>query len=280
METNGEPAIIIPENTKYTLCFLDSNGLPKQFIVFGGTSKPMSEDEIKVHLFSDDKQRAEIDLLGSHPTFHHSSQQIHPDYSIRTIKKKIIHEIGSNELCYEEIYLFSTKKEKIPLLSAYQQMNNQTPTIKAQTRLERQLQELENISNNLDKRMLGQFLFNLKVDNPRDIEEDIISYEELLTIMPKEGEYKVSIPIGQKFSRSHQWLFSGNPMDILTGDGEPVYQRSKQNDLYVFENQLLMSYGKIENNIIYVCLVKNVLEYANKMSIDHLYIIDLYLPFL
>ena len=163
METNGEPAIIIPENTKYTLCFLDSNGLPKQFIVFGGTSKPMSEDEIKVHLFSDDKQRAEIDLLGSHPTFHHSSQQIHPDDSIRTIKKKIIHEIGSNELCYEEIYLFSTKKEKIPLLSAYQQMNNQTPTIKAQTRLERQLQELENISNNLDKRMLGQFLFNLKI---------------------------------------------------------------------------------------------------------------------
>jgi hypothetical protein len=272
--------IVIPENKKYTLCFLDSNGLPKQFIVFGGTSKPMSEDEIKLHLFRDDKQRIEIDLLDTQPTFYHSSQQLHADDSIRTIKKKIIHEIGANELCYEEIYLFSIKKERVSLLAAYQQMNNHPPTIKAQTRLERQLQELENISNNLDKRTLGQFLFNLKVDNPHDIGEDAVTYEDLLKIMPKEDEYKVSIPIGQRFSRNHQWLFSGNPTDILTGDGEPVYRRSKKDDLYVFENQLLMSYGEIENKIIYVCLAKDVLEYANKMTIDQEYMVDLYFPLL
>ena len=282
--TSAKPdlPIIVPQKTKYTLCFLDSNGLPRQFIVFGGASEPMSEDDIKTHLFSDDKQRIEIDLLSSRPTFHHTSQQIHPDDSIRTIKKKIIHEVGANEICYDEIYLFSNQKMNIPLLSAYQQMNRQSPTIKAQTRLERQLQELENISGDVDKRTLGQFIFNLKqpLQDWYETDKEFISYEELLTFMPKEGEYTVSVPIGQKFSKGHQWLFSGNPMDILTGDGEPAYQRSKKNELYVFENQLLMNYGVIENNIIYVCLVKDVLEYANKMTIDHEYMVDLYFPLL
>ena len=39
-------SINIPKKEKYTLCILDSNGNPKNFIVFGGTSQPMNEDEI------------------------------------------------------------------------------------------------------------------------------------------------------------------------------------------------------------------------------------------
>ena len=122
----------------YTFCVLDSHGAPKQFIVCGGTNPQMADDEIKLQLFSDDQQRLMLDTIQPLPTFHQSSQQIHPDDSNRTIKKKLIHELGSNNVCYEEIYLFSNHPEKIPLLAAYQQITEkETAKLgKGATRLE------------------------------------------------------------------------------------------------------------------------------------------------
>lgn len=278
-----------PVKSIYTLCFLDSHGSPTQFIVLGGISPHMTDDEIKLQIFSDDQERLALTLIQPSPTFRQSSQQIHLDDSIRTIKKKIIHELGANNICYEEIYLFSNHNEKVPLLPAYQQITKrqgESKLGKGATRLERQLQELENISTDLDKRTLGQFLLNMKVDNTSDIlqktvlDRDTFVYEDLLPIMPKESTYVISKPLGQRFAKGHQWLFPGNPFDILTGDGEPIFKKTKQNDLYVFENHLLMNYGNIEKKIIYVCLAKNVLDYAVENSIDPTYIVDLYYPLL
>ena len=268
-------------SSTYTFCILDSHGAPKQFIVCNGTSPQMTDDEIKLQLFSDDQQRLMLDTIQPLPTFHQSSQQIHPDDSIRTIKKKLIHELGSNNVCYEEIYLFSNHPEKIPLLAAYQQITEkETAKLgKGASRLERQLVELENISSQLDKRTLGQFLFNVKQKDDQLEDKTIYQYEDLLPIFHNKKSI-VSKPLGQRFVKNFQYLFSGNPFDILTGDGEPVFQRSKQNDLYVFENHLLMNYGEIENNIIYVCLAKNVLDYATEMSVTPKYLLDFYFPLL
>ena len=275
----------LPKESVYTVCFLDSHGSPQQFVVYGGISPPMTEEEIKLQLFSDDIERVAVETIDPPPLFHQSSQQIHPDDSIRTIKKKIIHELGINNVSYDEIYLFSNHREKVPPLAAYQQIVfKDTPKLgKAATRLERQLQELENISSELDKRTLGQFLMNLQLDqaaNKMSLDKETYTYEDLLPFLNDKEEYVVSRPLGQRFAKGNQWLFSGNPMDILSGDGEPVFQKTKQNDLYVFENHLLMNYGKIDKNIIYVCLAKNVLEYAIEQSIDTAYMTDLYFPLL
>jgi hypothetical protein len=105
--------------------------------------------------------------------------------------------------------LFSNCREKIKILDAYQQITGSKKAIgKTETLLEKQLLELENISNQLDKRILGQFLLNLKVENVEsiDTEKQEYTYEDLLTFMPKEGSYTTSIPLGQKFSKSHNWL--------------------------------------------------------------------------
>ena len=277
-------SINIPKKEKYTLCILDSKGNPKNFIVFGGTSQPMSEDEIKINLFSNDEDRHSLDLLETKPSFHYSSQQIHIDDSIRTIKKKIIHELGSSNVCYEEIYLFSNIKKKINLLTAYQQIT-QKYLNKSISRIEKQLQELENISNELDKKTLGQFLLNLKVskdisDKLEEIKSENFIYEDLLKFITKENEFIISTPIGQKFSKNFNLLFSGNPMDILSGDEEPVYKNNKNNEIYVFENHLLLNYGIFENGIIYVCLAEDVLNYAIDNNIDLNFMIKLYYPLL
>ena len=113
MEEEEVLTINIPKKEKYTLCILDSKGNPKNFIVFGASSQVMDEEEIKISLFSNDEERKILDTIEPQPTFHYSSQQIHIDDSIRTIKKKIIHELGSNNVCYEEIYLFSNIQKKI-----------------------------------------------------------------------------------------------------------------------------------------------------------------------
>ena len=278
--------VLQPKNSIYTLCLLDSHGIPTQFIACGGVSPHMTDDEIKLQLFSDDQERLALEAIQPLPTFRQSSQQLHLDDSIRAIKKKIIHELGANNLSYEEIYLFSNTKEKIPLLQAYQQITQQQGSSKlgkGATRLERQLQELENISVDLDKRTLGQFLLNVKVDQAVDVpvlDKETFVYEDLLPIISKESTYVISKPLGQRFAKGHQWLFPGNPFDVLTGDGEPIFRKTRQNDLYVFENHLLMNYGELEKNIIYVCLAKDVLQYAVENSIDPSYITDLYFPLL
>ena len=298
----------IPEKDVYTLCFLDSQGMPKQFISFqGNTSQILSEEELKTNLFSDEELN-KINQLGTSPVFRQSSQQIHLDDSIRTIKKKIIHELGANNISYEEIYLFANHLEKISLLEAYQQVTqtNVAVTTKGATRIERQLQELENIHNEMDSRTLGQFLMNLKVEkvvgmnttysdiemseqtrdtsndeeNINVLEKDSYLYEDLLKIIPKQEKYMLSFSLGQKFSKTVDLLYSGNPFDVMSGDGEPVFQKNKKNELYVFENHLLMNYGNIDKNIIYVCLVGDVLDYAIQNNINESYFVDLYFPLL
>jgi len=279
-------SINIPKKEKYTLCILDSNGNPKNFIVFGGSSQPMNEDEIKSYLFSDDQEIISLNLINPPPTFHYSSQQIHMDDSIRTVKKKIIHELGSSNVCYEEIYLFSNIKKKIKLLNVYQEITQQNIQLnKSTSRIERQLQELENIYNEMDKKTLGQFLLNLKIshtiiDDIEKLKSNIFVYEDLLKFLPKEDEYIISTPIGQKFSKNFNHLFSGNPTDVLSIDGELVYKSNKQNELYVFENDLLLNYGTFENNIIYLSLAEDVFNYAINNNIDSNFMIKNYYPFL
>jgi len=98
--------IEIPESQKYILCLLNSQGKPTKYIVFNGNSTPITEEQIKQKLFSKDGERQNFDAIVPQPEFHITAQQIHKDDTIRTIKKKIIHELGKNNVCYEELYLF------------------------------------------------------------------------------------------------------------------------------------------------------------------------------
>jgi hypothetical protein len=255
----------IPDKEKYYICLLDSYGKPTRIIAFNGTSTQTTEEEMKKHLFSNDEELMAFDLIQPAPEFHNSIQQLHKDDSVRAIKKKILHEIGINEISYDEIYIFSKRLEHINLLKTYQEITKNDQTI-------------------LDKRTIGQFLLNAQID--KSIVEDLLSlgkinftYEDLLKrIGGSTIKSNLSIPIGQKFSVFRNILFSGNPFDVLSGDGEPVFQKDKKNDLYTFENQLLLNYGDIINNVIYVCFAEDVLDYSMENGLNSEYMIELYYP--
>jgi hypothetical protein len=92
------PIVTIPISDIYRIHLLDNQGKIKTIYVFSGGARDLqtvfSESEIN-----------EINTKAIEVVF--STQQIHKDDSIRIIKKKIIHEIGEQELCYDEIYFFA-----------------------------------------------------------------------------------------------------------------------------------------------------------------------------
>lgn len=242
----------------FKVYFLDSDGNKSRLVIFGNSSE-LSMDKI----FSESEKKS---LEEEKITPEYSAQQIHKDDSIRAVKKKIIKEYGTNLLSYEEIYMFSKSKMNINLWNIYQEI---TP---------------------LTSSMIGQLLVNInlpvnKIDELTGIIEektnDNISYDDLLRLNIDKEENDLFLPIGMTFAKTHNFLFSANPFDILS---DPLYEPSNKNPLLALDNKLLLNERFIrasnESNVIYVSLYGNVLEFAKKRHIDSEYIIRCYYPFL
>jgi len=269
--------IDIPEKQKYILCLLNSQGKPTKYIVFNGNSTPMTDEQIKQKLFSKDGDRQIFDSITPQPEFHNSSQQIHKDDTIRTIKKKIIHEIGKNDLSYEEIYIFGQQNMHIDHVSVIDQNKGL-----------------------FNGKLMSQFAINIQLPHEhyeelKQMNKPDYKYEDFTKYINKNDKYKISIPLGQRFSNYRDFLFSGNPYDVelIKDDPIPAFQMSKNNELYTFENQLLLNYGELVDNVIYLCKAGDVLDYADniqysysdgstieKPPIDHSFMIELYFPLL
>src|SRR6056300_1651935 len=92
--------IKIPSEQIFKIHYLDYSGSENKIILFANSNQPFNLNEI----FSED-EIVNINLKNIDVVF--SSQQIYTDDTIRTIKKKIITEIGTNIISYPELYLFS-----------------------------------------------------------------------------------------------------------------------------------------------------------------------------
>ena len=258
--------INIPTDDIYKICFLDSNGIPKRMIVFEGKNREITKDD---EVFSEEER---LQLSIDQPEIISSSQQIHKDDSIRIIKKKIIKELGINNISYDELYLFSTKKDKLHLLRSFLEMTN-------------------NGEIAFNKHMAGQFLMNILTDALIDkakilieMNKDSYSYETFMQLLNNNIDsdtetYDLLVPIGRKFSNTRDYLFSANPFSILPGP-DVIYEPLATNKLITFDNHLLLNYGNITNNTIYVCFANDVLNYGISNNISEEYLVNLYFPLL
>ena len=95
------------------VCMVDSTGKKTKMFVFGNNA---TNGYTKEELFSD-LELTEFELDNTDIRF--STQQIHIDDSIRTIKKKLIIELGTQTVCYDEMYIFSIIETKVDSLSTY-----------------------------------------------------------------------------------------------------------------------------------------------------------------
>jgi hypothetical protein len=249
----------IPTNNIYKIYLLDSIGNVNKVILFQGSADAPAD-------ISDSFSEMELAKIQAiQPAFVYSKQIIHKDDSIRTIKMKIIQELGLNNVAYDELYMFSKTKDRLHLLKAYLEITQQ--------------EKIE-----INKQMVGQFLNNLQIldlDKINYLDQHNApnyTYNDFKKIFPNES-HELFIPIGMKFTKARDLLFSANPFHILPSE-EYSFSPSADNQLINFENGLLLNYGDLIDNTIYVCLTQNVIDYSVENNLDDEFILSLYYPFL
>lgn len=247
-------------NNIYKTCVLDSVGNINKIIMFQGNAEAPAEQR---QVFSE-MELAKIQA--SQPEFIYSKQLIHKDDSIRTIKMKILLELGINSVAYDEMYMFSKIQDRLHLLKAFLEITQQ--------------EKIE-----INKQMVGQFLNNLQILDLEKIntlaehsDAAPYTYNDFKKIFPDESR-ELYIPLGMRFSIARDLLFSANPFHILPSQ-KYSFSPSTDNQLINFENSVLLNYGDLTNNTIYVCLAQNVLDYCAENNLDANNAMMIYYPLL
>jgi hypothetical protein len=169
-------------NPIYKINYLSGEHEIKGIYVFYGQNS-MTEKKLHDLFLKDPKNEAFVDNGTGKPIFndeelsnikeknikvHFTTQQIHFDDSIGTIKLKIIQEF-KNSFSFEEVYLFCMKEETFNPVLVYQ-------TLTQNKRLE------------LTKTRLDQFLLNIiRSDNGEPVqfnlpEKDVYDYDDILSM--------------------------------------------------------------------------------------------------
>jgi hypothetical protein len=255
MEVTGTMNIV-PDEQVYKVYLLTPDQQIKRIVIFNGNKDTQLNlgdwfSEIEIN-----------DINRNHTEVLFSDKCIHYDDTVRTIKRKVLGEMDPNALSYPELYLFTKIKQDIDLFHIYQTIT-------------------QNDKNYFHSNMLGQLMQNLHLPNEVTLntpEQETYSYDDLLKYLPVVNKiHDVNIPIGQKFSTYRDLLYSANPFDILSSTENPFTQTAS-NNLITYEKDLLLNYGPIVDNILYVCLIDDVIQYADEIGIGIDYMIQLYYP--
>ena len=231
---------------RYKVWILNENNKTEKVIVFNG------EKEEELDIFSEEERKE----FQKDPIF--SPVLIHKDDSIGQVKQKILNELGCiiqpySENCesvasnYDELYLFAYKTRTIHILNAITTSTNSVihPKIFAQ------------FANGFREKM--------------DVNREIYEYKYLSSL----GEKPLSVRtgLGMEFKHGYNYLFSANPfLNDPTVENERI-----KNSIYLNENRLL---GSIDDNNIYVCLAKDVFQYAEKKGFSTDSFSSIYFPHL
>ena len=244
-------------NYVYKVHILDSTGLPVKIIVYQGQS---TSSEIPI--FSKNEQ---LQIDTTNPDIIYSKQLLHKDDSIRTIKQKILFELDNLYVSYDELYIFAKKLEEFDILNTYINVTDNDKTV-------------------FTKLQLAHVLMNIHCTNPDIIkyfeehDKHSYSYNDLVDAFSTNNElYEHSMPIGQRFASYVDMLYSANPFNILPKSND-VFKFNQQNALITFENSLLLNYGNVIDNILYVTTTESVLTYGTQYSLENQFMIALYFP--
>jgi len=257
-----EESVVIPPPVSeiYKVHFFNSDGKVKQTIVFSGGHVYEKRD-----LFSDDELRY---IESEQVIILFSDFQIHPDDTVRVIKRKIIEKM--RQTAYEEIYLFAKIQVRLNTKLIYDNITNS----------EKSRSDLDD--HEISGGIFAQLANNLNIDDLIMDEMEVkqsYSYEDVLLFGLDEKETSINMAIGMKPINGREYLFSANPHDIVN-TGATRYEMRPQNPILAFENDILMNYGEPLGKNLYVCLADVLFEYSFEHGIDEEYMSGLYFPLL
>ncbi len=196
----------------------------EQIIVFGRQDAAIFTEEEQENIDANGIEVKYVDI------------QIFGDDSIEEVKRKII--IAYNEqLAFEEIYLFGVQRARFNPMTLYEVLT--------------QKDVLE-----LTKVRLIQFLLNfvnLNIDDLQD--KEVYEYSDLLAL-DLGKDHLVKRPIGQKLvAENMQYQYTVNPFDVITYDS-----MLKDDILRTNNGELLLNFGELHSNVIYLTKADNVYE--------------------
>ena len=246
----------------YKICLLGKDGDVKKVIVFSPEKENVSESPYN------EKERAFIEAESIPVRF--STDVIHPDDSIFTIKHKLLSFLSKEEepRSYHELYFFS-HIQKFNLQVILENLLEKSGSISAD--------EYKQILVNLNVKY--NVLAKIGKDKETYTLEDMTELTEILH--DKSRYYKT--PIGKRFRTRHNELFSANPFDMLPIPGkQALWIQSSTNPLESFEYQLLLNNngGHFEDNTIYACFAEDVLDYCESAGISQEWATAIYFPLL
>lgn len=250
----------IPIQNIYKIHLLDSNGKVNQIVVLCDGKKDISHvQELFTPLEIAHYESEKVEIL-------FSNQVLHLDDSIRIVKTKIVNELSAikNQIvAYEELYIFHFTPEKVDMEHVFQ------------TALEKGLSP-----SALSQDVFFQYVLNMNFDKYKveglDKSKDLYEYEDWIQLQSENKKNMLSKPLGLKFQEEYDYLFSANPYQTKGS----LFQISPKNRILGFENNLLLNYGDIDFQNLYVCLAQDVFTYALNNGLDQEYFCQLYYPIL
>ena len=244
----------VPHEQVYKVFQVNQEQHYSHIIIFNGNA----QTTLNLSEWFSEIEIADINLHNTQVTF--SNNIIHSDDTIRTIKWKVLDAMNNSMVSYPEIYLYAKQTRSIDLFDIYQKIT-------------------QNDKYALRSNMLAQLLQNLHINS--DIiesipQQDEYTFETLFKYMPSQS-YSINIPVGQKFASFTDFLYPADPYDNLSAV-ENAFKQTVDNNLITFENDLLLHYGEIDGNNLYLCLIGDVLPYTETIGLSDEYIIRLYYP--
>lgn len=262
MEGNDKP---------YKISYSNNDEILKIYVFLGYTTYENEGSDITlIQLFSENPNHDIFKSIFSSEELKVIKQQniplkfceskIHLDDSIETIKKKIIKEFDT-DISFEEIYLFYKTTQKINSISTYQLLTQNEQLI-------------------LTKEKLIEYLLNFDdFDLSKIPDKDIYSYDDILNLNLEDKSYIVNQSIGQKLvSLISNYPYTVNPFNALTYN--TFLEKYGDKLITTSNNSLLLNYGNLNLNMMYLCLAGDVLNYSRANELSESTTIKLYFPFL
>ena len=232
------------ETTKlFNVCLLDSNGNPSKIYIFSNGKK------IEPNILFSETQINDFKLYN--PEFIYVDQYIYKDDSIKIIKKKILKILEKNidTITFEQLYLFSQTSLHYNVYNLFKTLSNGR--------------------NIIDNDKFQQFLLNI---NKKDNNKNSITIDDFLDLeLP--DKLDVFYPLGKDFSSYFDFLFSGNPFNVIDTNNPSFINENTNNTILTADNNLLFEYN-LNSNVIYLSLIDDIFTYCSVNKLDEEYLIS------
>ena len=246
------------------------NAVSTVMVFYGYHQPPRSLEELEEMIFSNPtnpfltsifskQELGALKSLEKRPVVKFVNASLRLDDSVERIKLKIMTAMG-NQYSTEEMYLFCNCYKKYNPVSVYQQLS-------------------QGGDFNFNGTHLSQLLTNI---HDYDYDSSVVdpnkfsyTYDDIAKLGLQDKTFTVDKQIGQNlFVGDSEYPFIANPYKITASN--KLVEQTMKTKISVLNGDILLNYGIPQDNILFLCLMENVVKSLGGQFDD--YVIKMYYP--